>query len=76
MISGRGNLDWKKTCSLTLAVIEVVGCSIKNLQSAGKVQKVELVLNGKEDVNGLLVGDGGGLGCTHLDGWLVWCLEK
>lgn len=53
--------------SHTLRVIEVVGGSVEDLERTGKVQKIELLVDGEKDVNGL-VRDGRGLVRTHLGG--------
>lgn len=54
--------------SLTFRVLEVMGSGSKDLERAGKVQKIELFVDSEENVNGLLVSDGRGLLCTHLGG--------
>lgn len=66
--TGRGIL-------LTLRILEVVTGRSKDLERAGKVQKIELFVNSEENVNGLLVSDGRGLLCTHLGG-IVGGLEE
>jgi hypothetical protein len=52
-----------------------VTSSSKDLERAGKVQKIELFVDSEENVNGLLVSDGRGLLCTHLGG-IVGGLEE
>lgn len=46
-------------------VFEVVSGLSEDLEGASKVQKVELVVEGKEDVDGLVGSDSGGLVGSH-----------
>lgn len=57
---------------MALTIVVEVVCSVaEDLERAGKVKHVELVVEGKEHVDGLLVSHGGGLVCSHLDGFGV-----
>lgn len=50
--------------------------SVKHLERAGEVEKVKLLMDRKEHINGLLVSDGRGLVCTHFAGIVVVGLVK
>lgn len=47
------------------SVVEVVSGLSEDLEGTGKVQKVELVVEGKEDIDGLVGSDSGGLVGSH-----------
>lgn len=69
VISGRGKSQrGAPLASHTLRVLEVVGGSMEDLERTGKVQKIELFVDGEKDVDGL-VRDGRGLVRTHLGGF-------
>ena len=50
------------------SILEVVQSVVKDLHWAGKVQEIELGVQDRKDVNGF-IRHGGGLVCSHLDGW-------
>ncbi|KAI6769097.1 hypothetical protein HG531_010201 [Fusarium graminearum] len=72
---GTDDGDLKGLAVCRKGILEVVTCRSKDLERAGKVQKIELFVNSEENVNGLLVSDGRGLLCTHLGG-IVGGLEE
>lgn len=55
-------------------VVEVVCGHLEGLEGTGEVEHVELVLEDEENVNGLLVGHGRRLVCSHREGcsWYVF----
>jgi hypothetical protein len=49
---------------------------LENLDWAGEIEEVKLILQCDEDVHWLLLRNSRGLMHTHLDGSMGWCLLK